>query len=310
MSACCWRPAHNQSHGCKGGNHVRQGLGESRCKRGAPHGDNVAGPEVAGDARSDGEIHERVVFAGAVVPGGVRLRQGVHPHRCGWQRLHRLLFRHLRHRAGPLPSQGHRGGAAGGRRADERPRLHHADQNAAAGEAGRDHAGRRRQEARRHAALRLGHDCRRGRAAPDACGNRQVRVHLVPPRFSRQDHGRGRPGADGREPGAARARLLPRAARLLLPLRVPAEIPRLRPAVRGLHPHRAQRGDRGPRGRDCLRADPGLGGQRRAAGWLDPEDPCAVRRVRHPDDGGRGADLHGRAPARCSRWSTGTPCRM
>ncbi len=132
-----------------GGNHVRQKLGKGGRERGAAHGDHLAGPEIAGDARARCEVYEGAVVAGAVLPGGVRIRQGVHAHRCGRQRLHRLLLRHLRHRAGPLPSQSHRGGAAGGRRADERPRLHHADQDAAAGEAGRDHARRRRQETRR-----------------------------------------------------------------------------------------------------------------------------------------------------------------
>ena len=83
--------------------------------------------------------------------------------------------------------------------------------------------GRGQEEAQRHAALRFRHHRRGGRPARDARGDRQVRVHLLPPRFPRQDDGRGRPGAAGCEPGAARAGLLPGAARLLLSLRVPAD---------------------------------------------------------------------------------------
>ena len=52
--------------------------------------------------------------------------QGLHADRRGRQHLHRLLLRHLRHRPGPLPPEGDRGRAEGRRRADERPRLHHA----------------------------------------------------------------------------------------------------------------------------------------------------------------------------------------
>ena len=160
--SCAHRLNHHSSIATGGSSHVRSPIGLTLMSTAVPHLVTGAapGPKSQEMHARAAALHEGLFLAGAPVPGGLREGQGRHAHRCGRQHLPRFLVGHLRHRARPLPPQGDRGRAEGGRRADERPRLHHPDQDAPAGEDGRDRHGRGRQEAQRHAVLRLRH--RRG----------------------------------------------------------------------------------------------------------------------------------------------------